>query len=77
SQGTVSSGNVSVNGTTVQREVNVQDNVKGQGTVSSGNVGVNGATVQREVHVQEKEVRASGLRQRGIKRNRTDQLRRN
>ncbi|WP_324656135.1 pLS20_p028 family conjugation system transmembrane protein [Bacillus cereus] len=77
SQGTVSSGNVSVNGTTVQREVNVQDNVKDQGTVSSGSVGVNGATVQREVHVQEKEVRASGLRQRGIKRNRTDQLRRN
>ncbi|AJG73696.1 pLS20_p028 family conjugation system transmembrane protein [Bacillus thuringiensis] len=77
SQGTVSSGNVSVNGTTVQREVNVQDNVKDQGTVSSGNVGVNGTTVQREVHVQEKEVRASGLRQRGIKRNRTDQLRRN
>ncbi|QDQ03719.1 pLS20_p028 family conjugation system transmembrane protein [Bacillus sp. BD59S] len=77
SQGTVSSGNVSVNGTTVQREVNVQDNVKDQGTVSSRNVGVNGATVQREVHVQEKEVRASGLRQRGIKRNRTDQLRRN
>ncbi|MGG0085890.1 hypothetical protein ABEY08_29435 [Bacillus anthracis] len=40
-------------------------------------MGVNGTTVQREVHVQEKEVRASGLRQRGIKRNRTDQLRRN
>ncbi|EEM74455.1 hypothetical protein bthur0010_55100 [Bacillus thuringiensis serovar pondicheriensis BGSC 4BA1] len=51
--------------------------MKDQGTVSSGNVGVNGTTVQREVHVQEKEVRASGLRQRGIKRNRTDQLRRN
>ncbi|MED1305308.1 hypothetical protein P4U65_33500, partial [Bacillus pacificus] len=63
--------------TTVQREVNVQDNVRSQGSVNSGNVSVNGTTVQREVHVQEKEVRASGLRQRGIKRNRTDQLRRN
>ncbi|EJR50175.1 hypothetical protein IIO_06488, partial [Bacillus cereus VD115] len=49
------------------------------GSVSSGNASVSGTTVQREVNVQDnlQEVRKSGLRQRGSKRNRTDQLRRN
>ncbi|MGI2746310.1 hypothetical protein, partial [Bacillus cytotoxicus] len=79
SNGSVSSGNVNISGTTVQREVNVQDNVKTNGSVSSGNVSVSGTTVQREVNVQDnvKEVRKSGLRQRGSTRNRTDRLRRN
>ncbi|TXR91734.1 hypothetical protein DN390_28875, partial [Bacillus sp. SH7-1] len=57
---------------------NVQDNVKNNGPVSS-NASVSGTTVQREVYVQDnvKEVRKSGLRQRGSRRNRTDPLRRN
>ena len=77
--GPVSSGNGSVSGTMVQRELHVQDNVKNNGPVSSGNGSVSGTTVQREVYVQDnvKEVRKSGLRQRGSRRNRTDQLRRN
>ncbi|WP_413565414.1 pLS20_p028 family conjugation system transmembrane protein [Bacillus sp. 3P20] len=70
--------NASISGATVQREVHVQDNVKNNGPVSS-DASVSGTTVQREVYVQDnvKEVRKSGLRQRGSRRNRTDQLRRN
>ncbi|HDR4349899.1 TPA: hypothetical protein QCP51_004681, partial [Bacillus cereus] len=61
--------------TTVQREVNVQDNVKGSGTVNR-DVRVDSTTVQREVNVQDnvKERRDSGLRQRGSSRNRTNRL---
>uniref|UniRef100_UPI001F57EE8A hypothetical protein n=1 Tax=Bacillus cereus group TaxID=86661 RepID=UPI001F57EE8A len=38
---------------TVQREINVQDNVRNNGPVSSGNVNISGTTVQREVNVQD------------------------
>ncbi|WP_242262453.1 hypothetical protein, partial [Bacillus cereus group sp. BfR-BA-01345] len=57
---------VKATSTTVQREVNVQDNVKGNGTVNR-DVRADSTTVQRDVNVQEnvnvKERRGSGLRQ--------------
>ncbi|ASL62683.1 pLS20_p028 family conjugation system transmembrane protein [Bacillus cereus] len=63
--------------TTVQRDVNVQNNVRGSGVVDSA-VRAGATTVQRDVNVQDNVVERtkSGLRQRGSKQNRTDQLRR-
>ncbi|MCU5725149.1 hypothetical protein OCF66_09055 [Bacillus toyonensis] len=69
--------NVRAGSTTVQRDVNVQNNVRGSEAVDS-NVRAGSTTVQRDVNVQENVVERtkSGLRQRGSKQNRTDQLRR-
>ncbi|PGP19232.1 hypothetical protein COA01_21950, partial [Bacillus cereus] len=63
--------------TTVQRDVNVQKNVRGSEAVDHA-VRAGSTTVQRDVNVQENVVERtkSGLRQRGSKHNRTDQLRR-
>ncbi|ARJ25814.1 hypothetical protein B7492_32790 (plasmid) [Bacillus mycoides] len=63
--------------TTVQRDVNVQNNVRGSEAVEN-TVRAGSTTVQRDVNVQENVVERtrSGLRQRGSKQNRTDQLRR-
>ncbi|PFJ20288.1 pLS20_p028 family conjugation system transmembrane protein [Bacillus cereus] len=63
--------------TTVQRDVNVQNNVRGSEAVDH-TVRAGSTTVQRDVNVQENVVERtkSGLRQRGSKHNRTDQLRR-
>ncbi|QWI47341.1 pLS20_p028 family conjugation system transmembrane protein [Bacillus mycoides] len=63
--------------TTVQRDVNVQNNVRGSEAVDH-TVRAGSTTVQRDVNVQENVVERtrSGLRQRGSKQNRTDQLRR-
>ncbi|PGM04190.1 hypothetical protein CN938_29540, partial [Bacillus thuringiensis] len=63
--------------TTVQRDVNVQNNVRGSSEVNA-DVRAGSTTVQRDVNVQDNVVERtkSGLRQRGSKQNRTDQLRR-
>ncbi|MED1838068.1 hypothetical protein P4V70_31430, partial [Bacillus thuringiensis] len=63
--------------TTVQRDVNVQNNVRGSEAVEN-TVRASSTTVQRDVNVQGNVVERtrSGLRQRGSKQNRTDQLRR-
>jgi len=63
--------------TTVQRDVNVENNVRGSSEVTA-DVRAGATTVQRDVNVQENVVERtkSGLRQRGSKHNRTDQLRR-
>ncbi|EEL25721.1 hypothetical protein bcere0018_53210 [Bacillus cereus Rock1-15] len=63
--------------TTVQRDVNVQNNVRGSEAVNH-TVRAGSTTVQRDVNVQDNVVERtkSGLRQRGSKQNRTDQLRR-
>ncbi|TPV39607.1 pLS20_p028 family conjugation system transmembrane protein [Bacillus dicomae] len=63
--------------TTVQRDVNVQNNVRGSEAVNH-TVRAGSTTVQRDVNVQGNVVERtkSGLRQRGSKQNRTDQLRR-
>ncbi|MEC3026838.1 hypothetical protein P9Z74_24365 [Bacillus cereus] len=62
---------------TVQRDVNVQNNVRGNEAVEH-TARAGAATVQRDVNVQDNVVERtkSGLRQRGSKHNRTDQLRR-
>ncbi|MCU5684668.1 hypothetical protein OCF64_23155 [Bacillus wiedmannii] len=63
--------------TTVQRDVNVENNVRGSSEVTA-DVRAGTTTVQRDVNVQDNVVERtkSGLRQRGSKQNRTDQLRR-
>ncbi|PGQ57371.1 pLS20_p028 family conjugation system transmembrane protein [Bacillus cereus] len=63
--------------TTVQRDVNVENNVRGSSEVTA-DVRARTTTVQRDVNVQDNVVERtkSGLRQRGSKQNRTDQLRR-
>ncbi|ARO21785.1 hypothetical protein B2J90_30810 (plasmid) [Bacillus tropicus] len=63
--------------TTVQRDVNVENNVRGSSEVTA-DVRAGATTVQRDVNVQENVVERtkSGLRQRGSKHNRTEQLRR-
>ncbi|EJQ35998.1 hypothetical protein IEE_05474, partial [Bacillus cereus BAG5X1-1] len=62
---------------TVQREVNVQDSVRGAGAVNES-VRADSQTVQREVNVQDsvKENSNSKFRQRGSSNNRVDSLRR-
>ncbi|NKX13244.1 pLS20_p028 family conjugation system transmembrane protein [Bacillus cereus] len=69
--------NVRAGSTTVQRDVKVQNNVRGSEAVDSA-VRAGATTVQRDVNVQDNVVERtkSGLRQRGSKQNRTDQLRR-
>ncbi|PEM55434.1 pLS20_p028 family conjugation system transmembrane protein [Bacillus wiedmannii] len=69
--------NVRAGSTTVQRDVNVQNNVRGSEAVNH-TVRAGATTVQRDVNVQDNVVERtkSGLRQRGSKQNRTDQLRR-
>ncbi|MBH0322814.1 pLS20_p028 family conjugation system transmembrane protein [Bacillus cereus] len=63
--------------TTVQRDVNVQNNVRESEAINH-TVRAGSTTVQRDVNVQDNVVERtkSGLRQRGSKQNRTDQLRR-
>ncbi|MCC3933152.1 MULTISPECIES: hypothetical protein, partial [Bacillus cereus group] len=68
---------VKAGSTTVQRDVNVQNNIRGNEAVEH-TARAGAATVQRDVNVQDNVVERtkSGLRQRGSKHNRTDQLRR-
>ncbi|PNU17340.1 hypothetical protein C2L96_04245, partial [Bacillus cereus] len=73
---TVSGGTVRAESQRAVQETKVENKV-----VQGANPSVSGGTVraesQRAVQETKVEKRASGLRQRGIKRNRTDRLRRN
>ncbi|EOO82396.1 hypothetical protein IGS_05753, partial [Bacillus cereus IS845/00] len=60
---------VRANSTTVQRDVKVQDNVKGNGTVNS-DVRANSTTVQRDVNVQDN-VKSSGTVNSDVRANST------